>query len=216
MQQANTETRKQTQTGEHNEFPGSGFRRRRGRPLKGDKVAMYECHSLQDLQNHLKQLLDVNASFIPTLLEANFVLQSDTRFHVPRKVEGTVPEQSQNGGLPLNQQNGDAATERTADMEIDTWQVLDTQDDAGKLELQRDVSKIIIDKIKEVDGFGYGRGNHWTSTNDGHRFQFLCYDSLQNSNRGRRPQIGGAPNAAGHSGDESSHTAGECFAMSAQ
>ncbi|KAI9719664.1 MAG: hypothetical protein M1812_003435 [Candelaria pacifica] len=212
--QADPEPKAQTtpRTEQKNESPVLGFRRRRGRPSKGDKVALYACHSLDDLQTHLKQVLDLNASFIPTLLEATFVLQSETRFRITREIKRTVPEQTKSSEPSLDERDVEPIRPRTEDVQMDAWQVLDTQDVNEKLQLQRAVARVVIGVVKEVDGFGYGPGNHWTSADDGHRFQFLCYDSTQNSNRGRRLYTNRAQKTAEHSGDESA-LAGERAAL---
>ncbi|KAI9789373.1 MAG: hypothetical protein M1835_001701 [Candelina submexicana] len=210
--QADPDAKDKSPTEQKTESANLDFRRRRGRPSKGDKVALYGCHSLIDLQSHLKQLLDMTATFIPTLLEATFVLQAETRFSISPKADGTAQERSEDGEPSVAERDGDAVRPGTEKTEMDAWQVLDTQDDEGKLQLQRAVARIIMGTVKEVDGFGYGPGNHWVSANDGHRFKFLCYDSTQNSNRGRRSFPIGGQNTAGQSGDETPH-AGERAAL---
>ncbi|KAI9696471.1 MAG: hypothetical protein M1836_005749 [Candelina mexicana] len=210
--QADPDARDKSPIQQKTESPNLDFRRRRGRPSKGDKGALYGCHSLIDLQSHLKQLLDMTATFIPTLLEATFVLQAETRFLISPKTDGTAQERSEDGGPSVVERDENPVRPGAENTEMDAWQVLDTQDDEGKLQLQRAVARTIMGTVKEVDGFGYGPGNHWVSANDGHRFQFLCYDSTQNSNRGRRSFPTGGQKAAGQSGDETPH-AGERTAL---
>ena len=146
------------------------------------------CRNLEEVQNHARAVINTNSGgFFPTFVAANFSLPATAEFRIPHnsKVGGNDVEVAVENGEGSSEKKHSTATSAPPEtLLLNGLQILNSRDNVKEQEkICREVAKVITQAIAEVDGFGYSLGSSWKSKTDGHRFTFICQDSLQNRDR---------------------------------
>lgn len=148
-----------------------------------------ECNSLQELQNHLGQLLQSSSfALIPPLVTVSLYLNRNAKFEITRAMDSAAQTHSDCSRVENNHRENTAGRE-TADRErkqgvVSIIEVLgDSKDYKSRIRIQHAVARQIIAAITEVDGFCYGVRYEFESKKNGHRYTFACHDSGRSKER---------------------------------
>ncbi|KAI9810146.1 MAG: hypothetical protein M1827_006672 [Pycnora praestabilis] len=146
----------------------------------------FQCHSVQDLQVYLRQLLDADTpSFIPAFTTGAFVLEPSLRLQIARNGQSaplTWKGDEEKGLIPSTEAAESNISNQGVAEEIDIADAVNISYDNGRVKVQRAVCRVLVKAICDVDEFAYGIRNDWMSK-DGARYQYTCNDSLQNKDR---------------------------------
>ena len=146
-----------------------------------------ECSSLVDLQNHLRQVLkQTSLAFIPLLMATDLYLNSNATFKFNSTFVG-IPESMDPCSEPERWGRHRFRVERLQRASYSMTELLkETDDPKSRIRLQAFVARQVVEAIEDVDGFRYGVQSGFDSKKNGHRFTFVCHDSVWNRERRRR------------------------------
>jgi hypothetical protein len=164
-------------------------------PLESLDVKQYTCHTVQQFQSCLRQMLEPNSkALIPECVAADFYLEPDASFRI-----SLIEEDSRRGNSEISEvstaavsvdaredsargSQADKASKVTVEKTVSTLDAVIEQSLEAS-HLQAAVARSVLASISEVDGFGWSLRHKARTKKDGWGFDFVCQDSKENKDR---------------------------------